>query len=31
KLYDKRRKLREEDERRRTDEALKRYARGQRV
>ncbi len=31
KLYDKRRKLREEDERRRTDAALKRYARGQRV
>ncbi len=31
KLYDKRRKLREEDERRRTDEALKRYSRGQRV
>ncbi len=31
KLYDKRRKLREEEERRRTEEALKRYARGQRV
>ncbi len=31
KLYDKRRKLREEDERRRTDEALKRYFRGQKV
>lgn len=31
KLYDKRRKLREEDERRRTDEALKRYSRGQKV
>ena len=31
KLYDKRRKLREEDERRRTGAALKRYARGQRV
>jgi len=29
--YDKRRKLREEDERRRTEEALKRYARGQKV
>jgi SsrA-binding protein len=31
KTYDKRRKLREEDERRRTEEALKRYGRGQRV
>jgi SsrA-binding protein len=31
KTYDKRRKLREEDERRRTQEALKRYSRGQRV
>ena len=31
KLYDKRRKLREEEERRRTEAALKRYARGQRV
>ena len=31
KTYDKRRKLREEDERRRTAEALKRYGRGQRV
>jgi len=31
KLYDKRRKLREEEERRRTDEVLKRYSRGQRV
>ncbi len=31
KTYDKRRKLREEDERRRTEEALKRYSRGQRV
>jgi SsrA-binding protein len=31
KLYDKRRKLREEEERRRTDEALKRYSRGQGV
>ncbi len=31
KLYDKRRKLREEDERRRADEALKRYSRGQKV
>ena len=31
KLYDKRRKLRDEEERRRTDEALKRYSRGQRV
>ncbi len=31
KTYDKRRKLREEDERRRTEEALKRYTRGQRV
>ena len=29
--YDKRRKLREEDEKRRTDEALKRYSRGQKV
>jgi len=29
--YDKRRKLREDDEKRRTDEALKRYSRGQRV
>ena len=29
--YDKRRKLRDEDEKRRTDEALKRYSRGQRV
>ena len=29
--YDKRRKLREEDEKRRTDEALKRYSRGQQV
>ncbi len=28
KLYDKRRKLREEDDRRKTDEALKRYTRG---
>ncbi len=31
KTYDKRRKLREEDDRRRTEEALKRYSRGQRV
>jgi SsrA-binding protein len=31
KTYDKRRKLREEDERRRTEEALKRYSRGQRA
>lgn len=31
KFYDKRRKLREEDERRRTDEALKRYSRGERA
>lgn len=31
KTYDKRRKLREEDERRRTEEALKRYSRGQQV
>ena len=31
KTYDKRRKLREEDERRRTEEALKRYGRGQHV
>ena len=31
KTYDKRRKLRDEDERRRTEEALKRYSRGQRV
>jgi SsrA-binding protein len=31
KTYDKRRKLKEEDERRRTEEALKRYRRGQRV
>jgi len=31
KTYDKRRKLREEDEQRRTEEALKRYSRGQRV
>jgi len=29
--YDKRRKLREEDEKRRTEDALKRYARGQRI
>lgn len=29
--YDKRRKLREDDEKRRTDEALKRYSRGQKV
>ena len=29
--YDKRRKLRDEDEKRRTDEALKRYSRGQQV
>jgi SsrA-binding protein len=29
--YDKRRKLREDDEKRRTDEALKRYSRGQQV
>jgi SsrA-binding protein len=29
--YDKRRKLREEDEKRRTDEALKQYSRGQRI
>lgn len=29
--YDKRRKLREQDEKRRTDEALKRYSRGQQV
>ncbi len=31
KTYDKRRKLREEDEQRRTQEELKRYSRGQRV
>ncbi|UCF09895.1 MAG: SsrA-binding protein SmpB [Candidatus Bipolaricaulota bacterium] len=31
KTYDKRRKLREDDERRRTDEALKRFSRGQAV
>jgi len=30
-VYDKRRKLREEDEKRRTDEALKQYSRGQQV
>jgi SsrA-binding protein len=29
--YDKRRKLREDDEKRRTDEALKRYSRGQKI
>lgn len=29
--YDKRRKLREDDEKRRTEEALKRYSRGQKV
>ena len=29
--YDKRRKLREEDDKRRTDDALKRFARGQKV
>jgi SsrA-binding protein len=29
--YDKRRKLREDDEKRRTDEALKRYSRGQKA
>jgi len=29
--YDKRRKLRDDDEKRRTDEALKRYSRGQKV
>jgi len=29
--YDKRRKLRDDDEKRRTEEALKRYSRGQRV
>ena len=29
--YDKRRKLRDDDEKRRTDEALKRYSRGQQV
>jgi SsrA-binding protein len=29
--YDKRRKLREDDERRRTEEALKRYSRGEKV
>jgi len=31
KTYDKRRKLREDDERRRTQEAMKRYSRGERV
>jgi SsrA-binding protein len=31
KTYDKRRKLREEDEKRRTQEALKRYTRGQKI
>jgi len=31
KAYDKRRKLREDDERRRTDEAIKRFGRGQAV
>jgi SsrA-binding protein len=31
KFYDKRRKLREEDDRRRTDEAIKRFSRGQAV